>query len=169
MRVPTRKGTLHFQDEGGEFHLTAEAVKRLQRQLADAESQVFAVAEEKQRAAALGDRSENAEYQDAKAKLSRLNSRIVNIKDRLNRASVIQKGAADGVVDIGATVTVEIAGVAGSLKTYDIVGQFETDPLRGRISNKSPLGLALIGHVKGDVVKMQTPKGEIEYLIREVK
>lgn len=137
------------------FYITQAAHDRLVRQLAEAQVQVPKLASAKADAAALGDRSENAEYKDAKAALSRLNTRILSIQDRLRRAVIIQ----------GQMYTVEVEGKPETRKTYEVVGAFEADPARGRISNESPLGKMLIGREAGDLVQIKNPTATVSYRI----
>jgi transcription elongation factor GreA len=84
----------------------------------------------------------------------------------LKRAVIIQPGRnALGTVQIGSKIRVE---VNGKEKEFEIVGPHETDPGRGRISDQSPLGVALIGHTKNDVVTIKTASGSQEYCILEI-
>ncbi|MEI7741710.1 MAG: GreA/GreB family elongation factor [bacterium] len=168
MRVPTRRGERKYDDDGSEQFLTPEGAKRLASTLIRLESEIPKAAEEKATAAALGDRSENAEYKDAKARLSGLHSRIESIKNRLKSAVVIKKKDS-GQIEIGSTVTLEIENGNGLRKVYEIVGQYETNPGNGRISNKSPLGRALIGHGVNDCVTIKTPVAETVYRVVEIR
>jgi transcription elongation factor GreA len=113
-----------------------------------------------------GDLSENAEYHEARARLSRTDTRIFNLKEKLKTAVIIEKGSDDGRVKIGSTVVLE---VNGKQRTYEILGSLETDPSRNRISHESPLGSALLDHKVGDTVTVKTPSGEVTYAIIEVQ
>lgn len=96
----------------------------------------------------MGDLSENAAYTEAKGRVLRINTRILEVEDTLKHAVVITPGAdSRGRVKVGSTVTVEMRG---KTKTYEITGAAETDPARGRISHLSPLGAALIGRNAGE-------------------
>jgi len=107
--------------------------------------------------------------------LRRTHGQIFNIEDQLRRVVLIPSGAdASGKVQLGSTVTVEIKNgdVPSSAivrKTFRILGSSETDPGRGRISQTSPLGAALLGHAAGDVVAVRAPGGTQAYTIIEVK
>ena len=112
---------------------------------------------ETSRTAAFGDRSDNAEYKDAKGALRRTNYRIFELEDQLKRVIIIKPGVnAQGTVQLGSTVVLE---TGGGRKTFQIVGPRETDPASGRISHVSPLGAALMGHKKGDSVTIQPRVG----------
>ncbi|OGL66612.1 hypothetical protein A2856_01975 [Candidatus Uhrbacteria bacterium RIFCSPHIGHO2_01_FULL_63_20] len=108
-----------------------------------------AAAAEVRRAGEMGDFSENAGYQAAKAHLRRVNARILSLQERLKTAIPIPSGASDGTVHIGSVVEVEIAG---RVTTYEILGSQESDPSRGRISYLSPLGAALMGRATGEEI-----------------
>lgn len=114
-----------------------------------------------------GDLSENAEYAEAKEAQSLNEGRIEEIKTVLENAVLISEGKSTGTIAVGSTIRVESKS-QGS-KQFVIVGAAESNPLDGFISNESPLGSAFLGHKKGDLIKVKTPKGETEYKILEVK
>lgn len=117
-------------------------------------------------AKALGDLSENAEYHEAKDALGFVEGRILEIEDILKNVAVIEdETGAAGVVRIGSTVTVE---VNGKEKTYSIVGSNEADPLKGLVSNESPIGSALLGKKEGETAEAEAPAGRIVYRIKKV-
>jgi transcription elongation factor GreA len=146
--------------------LTEEGLKRLQTKLETLKHSIPGLAAEAQRTAAYGDRSDNAEYKEAKSQLRRTQGRIFGIEDQLRRAQVIKKSGASGTVQLGSVVTIEFEGTK---KTYEILGPHETDPAHGRISNKSPLGAILMDHKKGDTVTLQTENGSRTYRIIDIK
>jgi transcription elongation factor GreA len=153
-------------------YLTPEGVKRLQVRLERLKGSLSMVIEETARTAAYGDRSDNAEYKEAKSILRRTRGQILHIEDQLRRVVVIAAGSdATGKVQLGSTVTIATKKkqAVGDKKTFRILGSSETDPGRGRISHTSPLGGALLGHIKDDIVSVQTPGGTQEYVILEVK
>lgn len=114
----------------------------------------------------IGDLSENAEYDAAKDAQSVNEGRIEEIKSIIENAVIISSSDSSGVVMVGSSVEVESKN---GVQTFVIVGAAESDPINGFISNESPLGSAFLGHKKGDLVKVKTPKEEIEYRITEVK
>ncbi len=168
MRVPTRKSEEDrraLQDEP-DRHLTPAAIERLKRQLADAERAIPAAKAELQRAQEMGDLSENFGYQEAKAQLRRLNARVITLADRIAQAVPITAGTADGTVTIGSTVTVE---TNERRFTFEILGSLETDPGRGRISHRSPLGAALLGKQEGDELTVPANDRNITYRVMDVR
>ena len=112
-------------------------------------------------AAAHGDRSENAEYKYGKLRLKEIDRRIRFLTKRLDRAVVVDPAEQKGDrVFFGATVEVE--DEHGERKIYTLVGEDESEPKQGRISWRSPLGLALLERKVGDFVELKRPAGEIE-------
>ena len=108
-----------------------------------------------------GDLSENAEYEDAKQEQSFLEGRIATLELQIRNAAVIEKANGDSV-GIGSKVVIK--GGDGE-ETFTIVGSAEAAPREGRISNESPVGVALMGHRKGDKVVVNAPAGPIEYTV----
>ena len=102
--------------------------------------------------ASMGDFSENAGYQLAKARLRGINQRILDIEDLLKRAEIIRPSRNKDQVQLGHRVTVEING---RQRTYQILGSAETSPESGVISHSSPLGAALLGRRAGETVEVK--------------
>lgn len=117
-------------------------------------------------AKSLGDLSENAEYQEAKEEQLTIEARISELEDVLARAVLISHQAG-GTIDLGSTVKVRRQD-RPEMETYVIVGPQEADPTEQRISNESPLGGALLGKKRGEIITVYTPKGEIRYHIFEI-
>jgi transcription elongation factor GreA len=116
-----------------------------------------------------GDLSENAEYHAARERQAFIEGRITDLEDKLVRADVIQIGKISGdKVTFGATVTIMDDDTRENL-TYMIVGEYEADIAKQRISIVSPIAKALIGRKVGDLVEVTTPKGEKGYNILEIK
>src|SRR4051794_7343057 len=118
------------------------------------------VAERIKEAREFGDISENSEYDDAKNEQAMLETRIASLEDKLRSAQVIDASSlSSDIVRVGSLVDVKDED-SGKNQTYTIVGSTEADPANHRLSNESPVGKALIGHKKGDMVKVPAPKGE---------
>lgn len=114
-----------------------------------------------------GDLSENAEYHSAREDLAALEGRIEELKDIINRVTVVDlKKAGEEEVGIGSVVKVSIKG---SEHEFTIVGEWEADPAAKKISHESPLGKALIGKKVGDNVEVEAPVGKVTYAIKAVK
>jgi transcription elongation factor GreA len=114
-------------------------------------------------AKALGDLSENAEYHQAREDQGKSEDRINQIEYML-QSSVVVKKHSSNKVEIGTTVKVK-KDDSKDLMTYHIVGAEEADMNQNKISHKSPIGEALFGKVKNDVVSIKTPKGLVKYTI----
>lgn len=150
--------------------MTPEGYKNLQDELKRLRSEerpkVIQAIEE---ARGHGDLSENAEYDAAKEHQSQLDQRIKEVEDKLSRAQVIRPGdiQSDKVV-FGATVLLTDCQNNRQVK-YRLVGEDETDLPKGKISIKAPLGRAMIGKVVGEMFVVQTPAGEREYTVEEIR
>ncbi len=148
----------------GKVYLTRKGAavlhKELQQLLSHERPKVTA---EVSAAAAQGDRSENAEYISGKKRLREIDRRLGFLKRRLDVAIVVdpteQKDRSR--VFFGATVTLKNED-DGAVNTYQLVGPDETDTKGGKISVDSPIGKALIGKARGEVVAVQRPRGEVE-------
>ena len=116
-----------------------------------------------------GDLSENAEYHAAKERQSFVEGQILEIEDTISRAEVIDVSKLTGdTVKFGATVTV-VDIETDEEKTYQIVGEVESDIKAGRLSVSSPLARALIGKSEGDEIDFAAPGGQRAYEVLEVK
>lgn len=118
------------------------------------------------KARSMGDLSENSEYNAAKEELAFVDGRIREIEQILKTVEVINKHNNNSVVELGNYITVE---TQGKTEQYQIVGEFEADPMNKKISSTSPIGLALIGKKVGDWVEVAVPAGKIKYKITEIK
>ncbi len=126
------------------------------------------VAERLKEARSLGDLSENSEYDDARNEQAFVEGRIVQLENTLRNAQVIEDdGGAKGTVRLGSTVKLKDLEY-GDLLEYTIVGSVEADPAKQKISNESPVGKAIMGKTKGDVVEVEAPVGTIKYEIVDV-
>lgn len=114
-----------------------------------------------------GDLSENADYHSARDERDILQARINDIEEILAKAQV-KSVKNTGVVALGSTVVMEIVG-KGKKITYQMSGEYESNPAEGKISIESPVGKALLKKSKGDKVEVETPAGKTTYKILEVK
>ncbi len=122
------------------------------------------VAELIKEARSFGDLSENSEYDEAKTEQGKLYSKIAELKNLIENAEVIKEAQVDGKVVLGSTVSV-IDLAANIEEEYKIVGSQEADPMNGMISDDSPFGSALMGHVEGDIVTFEVPAGTLSFKI----
>ena len=128
------------------------------------------VAQRLKEAIAYGDLSENSEYEEAKNEQAFVEGRIVELEQMIANARIITDDKrGEDTVQIGVTVTVQNLTENDDPETYTIVGSTEADPVAHRISNESPIGSAILGKAKNDVVKVKVPAGVFEYKILKIK
>ena len=118
-------------------------------------------------ARALGDLSENAEYDAARSEQAEVESRIASLNQMIENAEVIEEADTDEV-SIGNTVEIQYVE-DGEKETYSIVGSTEANPFENRISNESPIAKAIIGKKVGEVAKVTSPNGEYDVKIISIK
>ncbi len=154
---------------GKQVYLTAEGAEKLKAELAELKGPKRAALAARLRSAIqMGDLSENADYAKAKEDQAFLEGRIQELEYLLANAIIVEKTDENkDIVSIGDTVTIQEEGFEP--ETYHIVGAKEADPSRGRISNESPIGRALLDHRVGDVVTAQTPGGTIQLKILKIE
>ncbi len=109
-------------------------------------------------ARALGDLSENSEYEQAREDQANLEKRIVEVEYALEHAVVIDKAETNGTVGIGSNVELKYED-DDDTESYKIVGSQEADPFNNKISNESPIAAAIMGHKVGDTVEVSSPDG----------
>lgn len=149
--------------------LTADGAAELREELDDLINvKRPQLAERLRDAISQGDLSENADYSDAKEQQAFLEGRIQYLENLLRSAVIIDGNDAGAPleVQVGTEVTIQAEGEPE--ETYRIVGAAEANPRNGKISNESPIGAALLGHRKGDLVQVQTPGGEWTVKIRRI-
>lgn len=118
-------------------------------------------------AKSLGDLSENAEYHEARSKQAELEDRVANLEVLLKNAIIVSHKDTD-TASMGSTIVLK-KGSEKETITYEIVGTEEADMEKGKLSNKSPLGQAIIGKKKGQKFTIKTPGGEVSYSVVDVK
>jgi len=127
------------------------------------------VAESLDYARGLGDLSENAEYHEARELQANIEDRIAKLESMLKNATIMSGEGSHGEhVHIGSAVTVEKQGEKGS-KKFKIVGSEETDMAQGKLSNRSPLGAAILGKKVGESFSFVSPAGTMTYKIISVE
>ncbi|MBQ7173213.1 MAG: transcription elongation factor GreA [Clostridia bacterium] len=116
-----------------------------------------------------GDLSENAEYSEARRMQSENETRILELKEKIENAEIVDESTLDiDVVNLGSIVKVQ-NNTTGIEVTYSIVGSNESDPVHGKISDLSPVGAALMGKRAGDRANVETPNGLVKLTVLDVK
>ena len=118
------------------------------------------------KARSMGDLSENSEYTAAKEELNFIDHKIAELEEILKNVEVVDKGKDGAILELGETAVVESQG---QRLEYQIVGEYEADPLKNKISSTSPIGQALLGRRINEEVEITVPAGKIIYKIIDIK
>jgi transcription elongation factor GreA len=153
-----------------EVILTPEGFKKLKEEIEYLSSaKRREVADRIRVAREFGDIAENAEYNDAKNEQALLEHRIAVLEERMRAARVIEKKEiSKDVVSIGSHVKLRDMDAKQTIE-YHIVGSAEANPAEYKLSNESPVGKAIIGKKKGEVVEVSAPRGSLKFKIMEIK
>jgi transcription elongation factor GreA len=153
-----------------EVILTEDGLKKLEGELDELKTvHRKEVNDRIRQAKEFGDISENAEYEDAKQEQAFVEGRILKLEAMIRNAKIIVEGEGGAdEVHLGSTVKVRLVA-SGSEAEYTIVGSAESDPLNAKISNESPIGVALIGGKPGSTVTASTPGGEVQLKIVSIR
>lgn len=151
-----------------EVYVTEQGLEEMKRELEFLQHEKRpAVIEALKEARALGDLSENAEYDAARSEQAEVEAKIASLSQMIENSVVITEAGTD-VVSIGNTVKVEYVG-EGDTESYTIVGRTEADPFENKISNESPIASAIMGLKVGEVAKVSSPNGEYEVKVLDIK
>lgn len=146
--------------------LTKEGYEELKEKLAVLKSGRSDIAEKLKVARSFGDLSENSEYDEAKSEQAKLEAEINDIEAMLMRATIMDEEAVNSeVVHLGSVVTIKGTAKGSAEKTFTITGFAQADSTKGKISDESPVGKALLGHKVGDKVSVEAPRGVMTYKI----
>ena len=153
-----------------EVILTPEGFKKLKEEIEELSTvRRREIAERIRVAREFGDIAENAEYDTAKNNQAHLEARIAMLEERLKNARVVtRKEIKSGEVSIGTKVRLRDVK-ANKTVEYHIVGSAEANPAEHKLSNESPVGKAIIGRKKGEVVEVAAPRGSLKFKILEIK
>jgi transcription elongation factor GreA len=147
-------------------YITKEGAEKLQGELDELKNvKRQEIASRLKIAAAMGDLSENFDYQNAREEQDLVESRITEIQEILSNSEVMAAKETGDAVQMGSAVVVETGGEA---LTFTITGPQEANSLDGKLSAESPIGEALIGKKKGDKVDIETPGGSVQYTIKQI-
>jgi len=147
--------------------LTKTGFEKLRQELKELKTKIKEdVLKRLNQARAMGDLSENSAYSAAKEELNLVEGRIAELEEILKNAEIVEGNNNKNMVQLGSSVIVE---VNGKKEKFEIVGDFEADPLNKKLSHTSPIGQALNGKKVGDWVEVEVPAGKIKYKIVEIK
>ena len=148
------------------IYLTPQGFLDLEAELNDLKlNKIPAVIQALQEARALGDLSENAEYDSARNEQAQVEGRIKELEFKLEHCQVMDGGNKD-IVSVGSTVTIDYVD-DDDTEVFSIVGSMEADPFENKISNESPIGKAILGKKVGDICDVPSPNGS--YQVKIVK
>lgn len=154
------------------FKMSQERLDALKEELLYLETdRAKEVAEQIKEARSFGDLSENSEYDEAKTEQGKLYSRIAELKSLIENAEIVEKvdtGMRKGAVTLGSRVRVRDIE-DGYEEEYIIVGSQEANPMEGKVSDDSPFGHGLYGHVTGEKITVDAPAGELHFEILSVE
>ena len=148
------------------YRLTKEGVEDLKSELDILVGKRSEIAESIKTARELGDLAENAEYQAARVQQEKNETRINEIEGILLNVEIIKKPRGDSKVQLGSKV--KLKNDRGTAKEFHVVGTVEADPLRGKISDESPIGAALLGKKVGELIEIKTPSEVSHYKIVDI-
>jgi transcription elongation factor GreA len=148
----TREGKARLEEELRQ--LREERIKELSRRIQAANEE--------------GDISDNSEFEELKEEYYYAEDRVREIQNILARSVILEEGSVDGTINLGSRITVQADDDDGP-EEWMLVNEEESSALEGRISDESPVGIALLGKRAGDVVTVKTAQSEINYKIIDVK
>jgi len=162
-----RKLEVDFMTNTKEVYLTAEGLEEIKKELdvlkLEKRPEIIQALKD---ARALGDLSENAEYDAARNEQAIVEARILELEQMIEKAVVIKEVNKE-VVSIGTRVTIEYVE-DGEQDDYSIVGSKEADPFANKISNESPIAKAIMGMRVGDIVSVESPNGKYDVKIVQI-
>lgn len=164
-----------IKPKSDKVYLTKDGLKKLEDELEYLKNQKrLEIAEKLENAVqSFGELTENAEYEETKKEQALVESRIMELEDLLSKAIVIDTEKISKVsVGIGGKVKILIKNLSDKTEEvaeFMLVSSVEADPEKNKISNESPIGEAILGRRKGDVVKVKIPKGEILVKIMNIE
>lgn len=151
------------------LQITQEGMTRLKEELRVLrEERLKELSERIQRASDEGDISDNSEFEELKEEYYYVEERIREVEGVLKRAVILEEGSLDGTINLGSRITVRAEDDTED-ETWLLVNEEESSAIDGRISDESPVGLALLGKKAGDSVTITTAAGEFTYKIVDVK
>jgi transcription elongation factor GreA len=152
-----------------QLKLTREGKSRLEEELRQLrEERLKELSQRIQASNEEGDISDNSEFEELKEEYYYTENRVREIQDILSRSVILEEGSVDGTIGLGSRITVQADDDDGP-EHWMLVNEEESSALEGRISDESPVGIALLGKRAGDTITIKTAGGEISYSIIDVK
>ena len=152
-------------EPNNKLQITQSGLEELTEELNKLKSKEPQAIDRVTKAREFGDLSENSEYHASREDLAFIQGRIEELDEMILRVQVVTTNGPKNKVNIGSEVTIHSNGVE---HTYTVVGEFEADPLKKKISHDSPLGKALMGKKAGDTVEYEAPVGKVTYTVKKI-
>jgi transcription elongation factor GreA len=168
-KLKTKLPSLTRRDLPPPTSLTQEGYAKLEAELAELKGKRLKLIDEMRRAAADKDFRENAPLDAAREQRGHIEGRIMELEEALKSATIIKEAPKPELkIVIGDSIVLSDV-ISGEELRYTIVGPREVDPTRGRISNNSPTGKAVIGRREGEVIEIAAPLGRLKYRIKQIE
>ncbi|MBU0531751.1 MAG: transcription elongation factor GreA [Candidatus Uhrbacteria bacterium] len=147
-------------------YLSAEKFEELKAELEQRQREERRlIAARIEQAKELGDLSENFEYHEAKEQQAQNEGRIGELQDMVRNAVIVEEKTGGSTIHIGTKFSAEINGEE---KEFELVGSTEADPLAGKISNETPVGMAFLGKAVGEDIEVDLPRGKVTYKVTKI-
>jgi transcription elongation factor GreA len=151
------------------YEITQKGLEELKKELAELKIERTEVIETIKVAKSFGDLSENAEYSTARERQTFVETRIQDIEDKIKKAIMVDTTHNKNVVGLGSKIEIiQVNNSNTAVKVIELVSSAESDPVSGKISQDSPLGMALINRMVGDEAVVKTPQKELHYKIKKI-
>ena len=151
------------------YEITQKGLEELKKELAELKIERTEVIETIKVAKSFGDLSENAEYSTARERQTFVETRIQDIEDKIKKAMIVDTTHNKNVVGLGSKIEIiQVNNSNTAAKVIELVSSAESDPVSGKISQDSPLGMALINRMVGDEAVVKTPQKELHYKIKKI-
>jgi len=151
------------------YEITLNGLEELKKELNELKKERTEVIETIKTAKSFGDLSENAEYSTARERQTFVEARIQDVEDKIKKAIIVDSKHNKNIVSLGSKVEImQVNNSNHTTKIVELVSSAESDPLNGKISQDSPLGMALVNHMVGDEAVVKTPQKEIRYRIGKI-
>jgi len=151
------------------YEITQKGLEELKKELVELKAERAEVIETIKVAKSFGDLSENAEYSTARERQTFVETRIQDIEDKIKKAMIVDTTHNKNVVGLGSKIEIiQVNNSNTAAKVIELVSSAESDPVSGKISQDSPLGMALINRMVGDEAVVKTPQKELHYKIKKI-
>jgi transcription elongation factor GreA len=151
------------------YEITQKGLEELKKELIELKKERIEVIETIKVAKSFGDLSENAEYSTARERQTFIETRIQDVEDKIKKAILVDSTHNKNIVGLGSKIEiVQVNNSNHNTKVIELVSSAESDPIAGKISQDSPLGMALVSRMVGDEAVVKTPQKELRYKIKKI-